>query len=81
MSSVLQLADLGIQHMNLFWVPVAELSGNVDRMPLRRRPAIRIQDTLVRILLASAMISFLLAFFDEKSKEEGLKVSKGGLNG
>mmetsp|Transcript_54036 Transcript_54036/g.126188 ORF Transcript_54036/g.126188 Transcript_54036/m.126188 type:complete len:1039 (+) Transcript_54036:101-3217(+) len=31
------------------------------------------EDTLVRILLASAMISFLLAFFDEKSKEEGLK--------
>jgi hypothetical protein len=40
-----------------------------------------IQDTLVRILLASAMISFLLAFFDEKSKEEGLKVSKGALHG
>jgi len=31
------------------------------------------EDTLVRILLASAMVSFLLAFFDEKSKEEGLK--------
>ncbi|CAJ1409713.1 unnamed protein product, partial [Effrenium voratum] len=31
------------------------------------------EDVLVRILLASAMISFLLAFFDEKSAEEGLK--------
>eukprot|EP00441_Pelagodinium_beii_P040926 CAMPEP_0197627936 /NCGR_PEP_ID=MMETSP1338-20131121/6401_1 /TAXON_ID=43686 ORGANISM="Pelagodinium beii, Strain RCC1491" /NCGR_SAMPLE_ID=MMETSP1338 /ASSEMBLY_ACC=CAM_ASM_000754 /LENGTH=1034 /DNA_ID=CAMNT_0043198787 /DNA_START=59 /DNA_END=3163 /DNA_ORIENTATION=- len=31
------------------------------------------EDTLVRILLASAMVSFLLAWFDEASKEEGLK--------
>lgn len=32
----------------------------------------------MRILLASAMISFLLAFFDEKSKEEGLKAGEKG---
>lgn len=30
------------------------------------------EDTLVRILLASAVVSFLLAYFDEASKEEGL---------
>jgi Ca2+-transporting ATPase len=30
------------------------------------------EDTLVRILLASAMVSFLLAYFDEESKEAGL---------
>jgi len=30
------------------------------------------EDLLVRILLASAMVSFALAYFDEKSREEGL---------